>query len=160
LLQWLRLTFLIFPLQSLIIEKIQESISWGDHNKRVIYLGDGSGDYCPSLRLKDKDFVMPRKNYPVWELICKDPLLTKAEIHEWSHGEEREQISLQLINKISLGESVQNNISADCKLADYTSLFLMFYQFTSKTRLILLSLEISHLPQSKLVFLLLVVILG
>ncbi|KAG4945109.1 hypothetical protein AAZX31_15G022400 [Glycine max] len=97
-----------------IIEKIQDSISSGE-KKRVIYLGDGSGDYCPSLRLKDKDFVMPRKNFPVWELICKDPLLIKAEIHEWSDGEELERISLQLINKISLGESAQN-ISADCKL--------------------------------------------
>ena len=107
---WLILIFL--SLQGLIIERIriQDSIS-AEENKRFIYLGDGSGDYCPGLRLKDKDFMMPRKNFPVWELICNDPLLIKAEIHEWSDGEEMERVLLQLINKISMEEF----ISADCK---------------------------------------------
>jgi pyridoxal phosphate phosphatase PHOSPHO2 len=66
--------------------------------KRFIYLGDGAGDYCPSLRLREKDFVMPRKNFPVWDLICKDPLLIKAEINGWSDGEELEQVLMHLIN--------------------------------------------------------------
>ncbi|TKY64392.1 Inorganic pyrophosphatase 2 [Spatholobus suberectus] len=100
--------------KGLIIERIQDSISQED-NKRIIYLGDGSGDYCPSLRLKEKDFMMPRKNFPVWDLICKDPLLIKAEIHGWSDGEELEQVLLHLINKISMEENAQF-ISADCKL--------------------------------------------
>jgi len=72
-------------------------------------------NYCPSLRLKEQDFVMPRKNFPVWELICKDPLLIKAEIHEWSNGEELERISLRLINKICSGESAEF-IASNCKL--------------------------------------------
>jgi pyridoxal phosphate phosphatase PHOSPHO2 len=42
-------------------------------NKRFIYLGDGVGDYSPSLRLKERDFMMPRNNFPVWDLIYKDP---------------------------------------------------------------------------------------
>ncbi|RDY01021.1 Inorganic pyrophosphatase 2, partial [Mucuna pruriens] len=88
--------------KGVIIEKIQESILCSGEKKRLIYVGDGSGDYCPSLRLKEEDFVMPRKNYPVWDLICKDPLLVKAEIHEWSDGEELERISQKLIHKISL----------------------------------------------------------
>ncbi|KAL4286068.1 hypothetical protein AHAS_Ahas19G0049200 [Arachis hypogaea] len=103
----------------LIIERIQDSLSNnGDENKRIIYLGDGSGDYCPSLRLRERDFMMPRKNFPVCYLICKDPLLLKAEIHPWSDGQELEQVLLQLINKItSLGdESSQQFISSDCKM--------------------------------------------
>ncbi|OIW15898.1 hypothetical protein TanjilG_04433 [Lupinus angustifolius] len=100
--------------KGLIIERIQNSIS-PEENKRFIYLGDGGGDYCPSLRLKEKDFMMPRKNFPIWDLICKDPLLVKAEIHEWSDGEDLEQILLHLINKISMEESSQI-ISNDCKL--------------------------------------------
>ncbi|KAK7268169.1 hypothetical protein RIF29_20859 [Crotalaria pallida] len=100
--------------KGLIIERIQNSIS-PEENKRFIYLGDGAGDYCPSLRLKEKYFMMPRKNFPVWDLICKDPLLVKAEIHEWSDGDDLERILLQLINKISIEESAQF-ISADCKL--------------------------------------------
>ncbi|XP_047176632.1 inorganic pyrophosphatase 2-like [Vigna umbellata] len=95
-----------------IIEKIQESLG---EKKRLIYLVDGSGDYCPSLRLKEQDFVMPRKNFPVWELICKDPLLIKAEIHEWSNGEELERVSLRLINKICSGQNAEF-ISSNCKL--------------------------------------------
>lgn len=101
-------------MQGLIIDRIQDSIA-EDNNKRIIYLGDGSGDYCPSLRLKERDFMMPRKNFPVWDLICKDPLLIKAEIHGWSDGEELEQVLLHLINKISMEENAQF-IASDCKL--------------------------------------------
>jgi len=96
-----------------VIERIQESIS--EEDKRMIYLGDGSGDYCPSLRLKEKDFMMPRKNFPVWDLICKDPSLLKAEIHGWSDGEELEQVLLQLINRISMDQN-SPFVSSDCKL--------------------------------------------
>ncbi|TKY48241.1 Inorganic pyrophosphatase 2 [Spatholobus suberectus] len=115
--------------KGLIIERIQNSVSEAE-NKRYIYLGDGSGDYCPSLRLKDRDFVMPRKNFPVWDLICKDPSLIKAEIHEWSDGEEFEQVLMQLINQISLEESAQI-ISADCKLHNLSLLMRPFPQCDS-----------------------------
>ncbi|KAJ7963153.1 Inorganic pyrophosphatase [Quillaja saponaria] len=100
--------------KGLIIERIQDSIPL-EENKRFIYLGDGSGDYCPSLRLRDRDFVMPRKNFPVWYLICKDPSLIKAEIHEWSDGEDLERVLIQLINTISMEEN-SHFIPADCKL--------------------------------------------
>ena len=107
-----------FSLQGLIIERIQNSIS-AEGNKRFIYLGDGSGDYCPSLRLKERDFVMPRKNFPVWDLICKDPSLIKAEICEWSDGDDMERILLHLINKITLEKNAQF-ISTDCKVETMT----------------------------------------
>jgi len=84
--------------------------------KRFIYLGDGAGDYCPSLRLRERDFVMPRKNFPVWDLICKDTSLVKAKIHGWNDGEELEQVLMMLINKIVMEEHVQF-IASDCKLA-------------------------------------------
>jgi pyridoxal phosphate phosphatase PHOSPHO2 len=99
----------------LIINRIRSSISERDNNKRFIYLGDGIGDYCPSLRLKERDFMMPRKNFPVWDLICKDPSLLKSEIHGWSDGEELEQVLMKLINKIMIEENAQF-ISSDCKL--------------------------------------------
>ncbi|KEH18312.1 putative hydrolase [Medicago truncatula] len=101
--------------KGLIIDRIQKSISEVE-KKRFIYLGDGAGDYCPSLRLRERDFVMPRKNFPVWDLICKDPSLVKAEIHGWSDGEELEQVLMNLINKIMMEEHVQF-IASDCKLA-------------------------------------------
>jgi pyridoxal phosphate phosphatase PHOSPHO2 len=101
--------------QGLIIERIQASVA-EDGKKKFIYLGDGSGDYCPSLKLRDGDYVMPRKNFPMWELICKHPLLIKAEIHEWIDGEDLEPILLGLVNKISIEEKSVFISAADCML--------------------------------------------
>ncbi|OWM77741.1 hypothetical protein CDL15_Pgr012443 [Punica granatum] len=44
--------------EGLVIERIQGSVG----NKKFIYLGDGSGDYRPSLKLSNRDYVMPRKS--------------------------------------------------------------------------------------------------
>ena len=32
-----------------------------NESKRIIYLGDGCGDFCPSLKLREGDCVLPRK---------------------------------------------------------------------------------------------------
>ncbi|KAJ8774066.1 hypothetical protein K2173_009497 [Erythroxylum novogranatense] len=101
--------------KGIIVERIQASLS-NEGNKRIIYLGDGSGDYCPSLKLTGSDYMMPRKNFPVWELITRNPLLVKAEIHEWTDGEELEHVLLQLISSISMEESNGKLFKADCKL--------------------------------------------
>lgn len=90
--------------KGLITDRIQNTVSELD-NKRFIYLGGGTGDYCPSLRLREIYFVMPRKNYPVWDLICKDPSLVKAQIHGWCDGEEFELVLMKLINKIMIEDS-------------------------------------------------------
>ncbi|XP_031257827.1 inorganic pyrophosphatase 2-like [Pistacia vera] len=105
--------------KGLIIERIQASLAKDGSNKKIIYLGDGSGDYCPTLKLEERDHVMPRKNFPVWDLICRNPMLVKAEIHGWTDGEDLEKILLQLINSISAEESNNNTaqmISGDCKI--------------------------------------------
>lgn len=88
----------------MIIERIQASLA-KEGKKRMIYLGDGSGDFCPSLKLKEGDFLMPRKDFPVWELIKENRCLLQAEIHEWSDGEEFERILLHLINRICIENS-------------------------------------------------------
>ena len=79
----------------------------------MIYLGDGAGDYCPSLRLKAEDYMMPRKNFPVWELICENRDIVKAEIHEWSDGDEFARILLQLIHEISREDHNDNDDDDD-----------------------------------------------
>ncbi|CAI0462112.1 unnamed protein product [Linum tenue] len=83
--------------KGLIIERIQATIAKEVGNKKLIYLGDGAGDYCPSLKLTELDYVMPRMNFPVWELISRNPILIKAEIHEWSDGEDLEHVLLQIV---------------------------------------------------------------
>ncbi|PRQ45527.1 putative inorganic diphosphatase [Rosa chinensis] len=100
--------------KSVIIERIQASI---EARKRMIYLGDGVGDYCPSLKLREGDFVMPRKNFPLFDKICQNPLALKAEIHEWTDGEEFEHILLNLINTIAIEQNAAAQlITTDCKL--------------------------------------------
>lgn len=108
--------FFFFPIKGLIIERIRSSVL-KDSKKRFIYLGDGKGDYCPSLKLGEGDYVMPRKNLPLWELISSNPLLIKAEVHEWSYGEELARVLLHLINTAKIEDNTNSAqlISADCK---------------------------------------------
>lgn len=96
--------------KGMVIEKIQSSLSVEGMKKKIIYLGDGVGDFCPSLKLKEGDYMMPRKDFPVWELICKNWAFVKAEIHEWSDGEELKRVLIGLIDKISTEE--KNNYAA------------------------------------------------
>nr|KJB56854.1 hypothetical protein B456_009G140300 [Gossypium raimondii] len=102
--------------------RIQASLSMEDPKKTKIYLGDGLGDFCPSLKLGDGDYVMPRKDVPVWDLICKNRSLIKAQICEWSNGEEFKTVLLHLISRIISveGNNTSANIdqlySVDCKL--------------------------------------------
>ncbi|XP_068648541.1 inorganic pyrophosphatase 1-like [Aristolochia californica] len=98
-----------------IMERILVSM---ETKKRFIYLGDGKGDYCPSLKLSEGDFVMPRKNLEFWDLINSNPSLLKAEVHGWNYGEDQDKILLQLVNRILLEEkssSVQMH-STECML--------------------------------------------
>ncbi|OVA11338.1 Phosphatase PHOSPHO-type [Macleaya cordata] len=93
-----------------IIERIRAS-SFGEGKKQLVYIGDGKGDFCPSLKLREGDYVMPRKNYPVWELICSNSLLIKAEIHEWRDGDELEHKLLRLLNTFIITDEAQNSMT-------------------------------------------------
>ncbi|PHT79328.1 Inorganic pyrophosphatase 1 [Capsicum annuum] len=98
--------------KGLIVERIQASLA-KEGKKRMVYLGDGIGDFCPSLKLRKGDLVMPRKDFPAWNLINKNRTLVKAAVHEWTDGEELEHILLQLINIIIAEES--QLVSVECK---------------------------------------------
>lgn len=93
--------------KGLVIERIQSSTS-DDGKKTFIYLGDGRGDFCPSLKLGEGDHVMPRKDFPLCECISRAPTLIRAEVHEWSNGEELEKILLQLIDLTCTKDSIKN----------------------------------------------------
>lgn len=98
--------------QGKIIERIQATLE----KKRIIYLGDGVGDFCPSLKLTKQDYMMPRKEFPVWELICKNRHLLEADVHEWVDGEDLERVLIQLITTIISMEDIDNtNQLFDCK---------------------------------------------
>ncbi|KAM7254474.1 hypothetical protein ACFE04_003854 [Oxalis oulophora] len=100
--------------KGMILKRIQTTL---EGNKRIIYLGDGIGDYCPSLKLNEVDYMMPRKDFPVWKLICENPMLIKAKIQEWSDGEELEIVLSQIIRTILREEKESEELlTADYKL--------------------------------------------
>jgi phosphoethanolamine/phosphocholine phosphatase len=98
-----------------VLDRIRASAVADGGRKRFIYLGDGRGDYCPSLRLTKEDFMMPRKGFPVWDLICENPGLLQAEVHPWSDGKDMEETLLRLVGRVLVEES---NLlpPLDCKL--------------------------------------------
>ncbi|KAL2903040.1 Inorganic pyrophosphatase 2 [Bienertia sinuspersici] len=87
--------------------------------KKIIYIGDGKGDYCPSLKLREGDHVMPRKNFPVYDLITSNPMLIRATVHEWADGKDLERVLLSVIRGIDYskdGNSGARLFSHDSKL--------------------------------------------
>ncbi|AEE35403.1 inorganic pyrophosphatase 1 [Arabidopsis thaliana] len=104
--------------KGLIIERIQQSLA-KEGKKKMIYLGDGAGDYCPSLKLNTEDYVMPRKNFPVWDLISQNPMLIKAAIREWTDGQSMEMILIGTIEEIRLEEEKEKMLTSaenNCKM--------------------------------------------
>ncbi|XP_071711336.1 inorganic pyrophosphatase 2-like [Rutidosis leptorrhynchoides] len=89
-----------------ILERIRSTFM-EEEKKRIIYLGDGEGDFCPSLKLSSNDYMMPRKDFPVSDLICKNRHLVNAKVHEWTDGGDMEQILLQIISLIISNEDIK-----------------------------------------------------
>ncbi|KAI3766471.1 hypothetical protein L2E82_16531 [Cichorium intybus] len=100
-----------------IIERIQATLTT-EGKKRIIYLGDGAGDFCPSTKLLEGDYMMPRKDFPVWKLICENRHRVKATVCEWSDGEDLERILLQLIASIISIEKTENCVDNTNQLFD------------------------------------------
>ncbi|KAK9665960.1 hypothetical protein RND81_14G149400 [Saponaria officinalis] len=80
--------------------QVMEKLLSLEKNKTFIYLGDGNGDHCPSLKLRHEDYCMPRKNFPLWDVILNNPNLMNSKIHEWTDGENLEIVLQSLINMI------------------------------------------------------------
>ncbi|KAF3324469.1 inorganic pyrophosphatase 2-like protein [Carex littledalei] len=98
-----------------IIEKIISPVN-AEGRKNIIYLGDGKGDYCPSLKLCKEDYVMPRDKYPLSVLISDNTDLVKATVHRWSNGEEIERILSELISGRDQANNNSQSLSGECKL--------------------------------------------
>ncbi|GAB2223578.1 hypothetical protein Droror1_Dr00017719 [Drosera rotundifolia] len=90
--------------KGMVLERIQRSELC--QAKQIIYVGDGKNDFCPSMKLSARDYVMPRKNLKLWDMILADSSLVKAQIHGWNDGEELKAI---LVGLISLIHNDQHN---------------------------------------------------
>ncbi|XP_018470717.1 thiamine phosphate phosphatase-like protein isoform X2 [Raphanus sativus] len=92
--------------KGLVMDHIRASSSPDDQIlTRFIYLGDGGGDFCPTLKLRECDCVMPRMNYPLWKRISDNPSLIKADVKEWSNAKELRRILMQLVSTMTKEDS-------------------------------------------------------
>lgn len=60
-------------------QKRRESVTY----KAVFYIGDGSNDLCPSLRLTKGDIVFPRENYSLARKLCEQANQIQAQVVPW-----------------------------------------------------------------------------
>ena len=59
---------------------------------KVIYVGDGGGDFCPALRLDTTDVLLCRQGFPL-QKKCADAkssqnIEVRAKVREWSNGKD------------------------------------------------------------------------
>lgn len=85
-------------------------------NKRFIYVGDGRPDFCAGLKLEEADYLLPRKHFPIWDIISTNPSLIKSKIQEWTNWEELNTVLLNTVNTLYLAE--KSAVSVDCKYPD------------------------------------------
>ncbi|KAK2464235.1 hypothetical protein APHAL10511_003692 [Amanita phalloides] len=67
------------------------------HFDRIVYVGDGSNDFCPVLRLRQQDLVLCRNSWGLSKRIAKEGGL-KCKVKYWSDAWEVEEIFGDLVN--------------------------------------------------------------
>jgi Putative Phosphatase len=111
-----------------VIEKIRNSLSEKE-TTRFIYVGDGKGDYCPSLKLRKEDILMPRKDYPLWKHIHGNINAIEAEIHGWTSHSELKQLLLRQLTIESDSSSVDPDGKQSLISANQNATGAMSFQF-------------------------------
>lgn len=71
--------------------------------ERVVYLGDGGGDFCPCDRLRETDFALARADFPLAKCIQENPIA--ANVHLWQSGDDVYQLLTKLV--VEEGKSLQ-----------------------------------------------------
>ncbi|KAK3888796.1 hypothetical protein Pcinc_007156 [Petrolisthes cinctipes] len=55
----------------------------------IAYVGDGNNDFCPSIRLRERDLVFPRRGYSLYNILVRyeqKGFHLDAEVHPWDSG--------------------------------------------------------------------------
>lgn len=82
---------------------IEEELRLLQDYERVVYLGDGGGDYCPCNRLRETDFALVRTGFPLAQHIEANPIA--ANVNMWQSGDDVYQLLTTLV--VGEGMSVQ-----------------------------------------------------
>ena len=70
--------------------------------ERIIYVGDGGGDYCPATRLRPEDVLLARRS-PHDGLLrrCRrDPSAVRAQVVEWDEAADGESLRHGLVSAL------------------------------------------------------------
>lgn len=85
---------------------LEERKSEGIQYSNIGYVGDGSNDFCPMLRLKEKDFAFARADYRIVKHMAKMKLERGLEVIAktvfWKTGDDIAQYLKQEMNGSSL----------------------------------------------------------
>ncbi|XP_056176751.1 thiamine phosphate phosphatase-like protein isoform X2 [Syzygium oleosum] len=87
-----------------LMDRIRSSAS-AERKKRFIYVGDGNADLCAGMKLEEADVLLPRKGFPVWDLICRNPTLIKARVREWTDAAELKTVLLNSAGTLGCAEN-------------------------------------------------------
>jgi pyridoxal phosphate phosphatase PHOSPHO2 len=88
-------------------EAAEEEAATGNNNnnkrprrRAVVYLGDGMGDYCPSLKVAEGDYVMPRTGYPVCDLLlaASSSPSVRGAVRGWDGFEDLGRVLLGIVD--------------------------------------------------------------
>jgi pyridoxal phosphate phosphatase PHOSPHO2 len=88
-------------------EESEEEAATGNNNnnkrprrRAVVYLGDGMGDYCPSLKVAEGDYVMPRTGYPVCDLLlaASSSPSVRGAVRGWDGFEDLGRVLLGIVD--------------------------------------------------------------
>lgn len=82
--------------------------------KRIIYIGDGIGDYCPSLRLQARDCILPREGYPLLELLTRNASTVKASVYPWGSAKIMEEKLQALLESQNLSNEEHDLDTVAC----------------------------------------------
>ncbi|KAF4801047.1 Phosphoethanolamine/phosphocholine phosphatase [Turdus rufiventris] len=78
--------------RKILCEYLQERARQDVEFQKVLYVGDGANDFCPSGVLREADVAFPRKGYPMHRLIQesreKEPGAFRAAVVPWESATE------------------------------------------------------------------------
>ncbi|OCT60003.1 phosphoethanolamine/phosphocholine phosphatase [Xenopus laevis] len=80
-----------------LVERSKDGVTF----EKVMYVGDGANDFCPSVVLTATDVAFSRKNYPMHQLIQKEQQkgTFKAKVVPWDSADLVRDYIQELLNK-------------------------------------------------------------
>lgn len=73
---------------------------------RLIYLGDGGNDFCPSTLLAADDWLLVKRNFTLDTLVTQHADRIKAQVHRWDTQAEAAVLYQQFLSYCTIADAV------------------------------------------------------